>query len=122
MHIIRQIGSAELRNLSSSKTHCPFPGIAFLSGGQSEEDATLNLDAINRVQRYKPWTLTFSYGRALQASVWKTWAGKDENVKAAQQELLKRAKVINDTEQVGAVFEGTCSIKLVISNSFLSCE
>ncbi|KAL0867924.1 hypothetical protein ABMA27_008600 [Loxostege sticticalis] len=68
------------------------PGIAFLSGGQSEEEATLNLNAINKVQLKKPWTLTFSYGRALQASVWKTWAGKDENVKKAQAELLKRAK------------------------------
>ncbi|XP_028178677.1 fructose-bisphosphate aldolase-like isoform X2 [Ostrinia furnacalis] len=68
------------------------PGITFLSGGQSEEEATLNLNAINKVQMKKPWTLTFSYGRALQASVWKTWAGKDVNVKKAQEELLKRAK------------------------------
>ncbi|XP_049879140.1 fructose-bisphosphate aldolase-like [Pectinophora gossypiella] len=68
------------------------PGIAFLSGGQSEEEATANLNAINRVNLKKPWALTFSYGRALQASVWKTWAGKDENVKRAQLELLKRAK------------------------------
>ncbi|XP_028168381.1 fructose-bisphosphate aldolase 2-like, partial [Ostrinia furnacalis] len=66
--------------------------ITFLSGGQSEEEATLNLNAINKVQMKKPWTLTFSYGRALQASVWKTWAGKDANVKKAQAELLKRAK------------------------------
>ncbi|XP_073948099.1 fructose-bisphosphate aldolase-like isoform X1 [Choristoneura fumiferana] len=68
------------------------PGIVFLSGGQSEEEATLNLNAINRVQMKKPWALTFSYGRALQASVWKTWAGKDENVAKAQAELLKRTK------------------------------
>ncbi|CAK1590107.1 unnamed protein product [Parnassius mnemosyne] len=68
------------------------PGIAFLSGGQSEEEATINLNAINKVQMKKPWTLTFSYGRALQASVWKSWAGKDENVKKAQLELIKRAK------------------------------
>ncbi|KAJ0173241.1 hypothetical protein K1T71_011417 [Dendrolimus kikuchii] len=68
------------------------PGIAFLSGGQSEEEATINLNAINKVQLYTPWTLTFSYGRALQASVWKIWAGKDENVTKAQQELFKRAK------------------------------
>ncbi|XP_026490731.2 fructose-bisphosphate aldolase-like [Vanessa tameamea] len=68
------------------------PGIAFLSGGQSEEDATLNLNAINQVDMKIPWALTFSYGRALQASVWKTWAGVDANVKMAQQELLKRAK------------------------------
>lgn len=68
-------------------------GIAFLSGGQSEEEATLNLNAINQVPKMKPWALTFSYGRALQASVWKTWNGKDENKLKAQKELLKRAKV-----------------------------
>ncbi|XP_045454054.1 fructose-bisphosphate aldolase-like [Melitaea cinxia] len=68
------------------------PGIAFLSGGQSEEEATLNLNAINQVNMKKPWALTFSYGRALQASVWKTWAGKDGNVLKAQKELLKRAE------------------------------
>ncbi|XP_059048239.1 fructose-bisphosphate aldolase-like isoform X2 [Achroia grisella] len=68
------------------------PGITFLSGGQSEEEATLNLNAINSVPLKKPWALTFSYGRALQASVWKTWAGKDENVRKAQAELLKRTK------------------------------
>ncbi|KAG6463384.1 hypothetical protein O3G_MSEX013842 [Manduca sexta] len=68
------------------------PGIVLLSGGQSEEEATLNLNAINQVALKKPWVLTFSYGRALQASVWKIWAGKDENVAKAQQELIKRAK------------------------------
>ncbi|XP_044763066.1 fructose-bisphosphate aldolase-like [Coccinella septempunctata] len=68
------------------------PGITFLSGGQSEEEATQNLDAMNRYQGKKPWALTFSYGRALQASVLKAWGGKDENVAAGQQELLIRAK------------------------------
>ncbi|GAV03460.1 hypothetical protein RvY_13880-2 [Ramazzottius varieornatus] len=67
-------------------------GVVFLSGGQSEEDATVNLDAINKFQGKKPWKLTFSYGRALQASVLKTWAGKEENYKQAQEELIKRAK------------------------------
>lgn len=71
-----------------------FSGITFLSGGQSEEEATVNLNAVNQVPLYKPWVLTFSYGRALQASVWKAWAGKDQNVGAAQKELLKRTKVI----------------------------
>jgi len=66
-------------------------GITFLSGGQSEEDATLNLNAINQYAGKKPWPLTFSYGRALQASVLKAWGGKDENIKAAQTELIKRA-------------------------------
>jgi fructose-bisphosphate aldolase class I len=68
------------------------PGIVFLSGGQSEEDASLNLNAINLVPLHRPWALSFSYGRALQQSVLKAWQGKNENVKAAQIELLKRAK------------------------------
>lgn len=68
-------------------------GITFLSGGQSEEDATINLNAINNCPLLKPWALTFSYGRALQASVLKAWQGKDENIKAAQEQLMVRAKV-----------------------------
>lgn len=69
------------------------PGITFLSGGQSEENATLNLNSINQVKGVRrPWALTFSYGRALQASVLKAWGGKPENIPAAQAELLKRAK------------------------------
>lgn len=68
------------------------PGITFLSGGQSEESASVHLNAINRVPMYKPWALTFSYGRALQASVLQAWAGKKENICGAQQELMKRAK------------------------------
>jgi len=68
------------------------PGVVFLSGGQSEEDATLNLNAINQHPGKKPWALTFSYGRALQASVLDAWQGKDENVLKAQQALLQRAK------------------------------
>lgn len=65
----------------------------FLSGGQTEEEASVNLDAINKYSGKKPWALSFSYGRALQASVLKAWQGKQENVKAAQDELLKRALV-----------------------------
>jgi len=68
------------------------PGVTFLSGGQSEEDATVNLDAINRKPGKKPWALSFSYGRALQASVLAAWKGEKGNVKTAQDELLKRAK------------------------------
>jgi len=68
------------------------PGITFLSGGQSEEDATIHLDAINKCPGRKPWALTFSYGRALQASVLAAWKGAKDNVKAGQDELLKRAK------------------------------
>ena len=67
------------------------PGVTFLSGGMSEEDATLALNAINAFPGKKPWALTFSYGRALQQSVLKAWAGKKENVAVAQAELLSRA-------------------------------
>lgn len=73
------------------------PGITFLSGGQSEEEATVNLDAINKHAGKKPWALTFSYGRALQASVLAAWGAKDENIPLAQAELLKRAKVRQET-------------------------
>jgi fructose-bisphosphate aldolase class I len=68
------------------------PGVVFLSGGQSEEEASVNLSAINQYPGKKPWALTFSYGRALQASALKAWAGKPDQIKAGQQELLKRAK------------------------------
>ena len=66
------------------------PGIAFLSGGQSDEEATAHLDAINRVGGC-PWKLTFSYGRALQAAPQKAWSGRNENVAAAQRAFAHRA-------------------------------
>jgi fructose-bisphosphate aldolase, class I len=66
------------------------PGIAFLSGGQSDEDATAHLDAMNKSGGL-PWGLTFSYGRALQAAPQKAWAGKSENVAAAQRAFAHRA-------------------------------
>jgi fructose-bisphosphate aldolase class I len=65
-------------------------GIAFLSGGQSDEEATAHLDAMHRIGNL-PWRLTFSYGRALQAAPQKTWAGKPENVAAAQRAFTHRA-------------------------------
>ncbi|VDO94113.1 unnamed protein product [Heligmosomoides polygyrus] len=67
------------------------PGVVFLSGGQSEEEATQNLNAMNQYVAKKPWVLTFSYGRALQASCMAKWAGKDENVKEAQAVFIERA-------------------------------
>ncbi len=66
------------------------PGIAFLSGGQSDEEATAHLDAMNRIGDL-PWKLTFSYGRALQAAPQKAWAGKPDNVAAAQRAFAHRA-------------------------------
>lgn len=71
----------------------PLLGICFLSGGMSEEDATLNLNAINLCPLPKPWKLSFSYGRALQASALAAWSGKAANKKATQDAFMKRAMV-----------------------------
>jgi fructose-bisphosphate aldolase, class I len=68
------------------------PGIAFLSGGQSDEDATAHLNAMNGIGGL-PWPLTFSYGRALQAAPQKAWSGKAENVAAAQRAFTHRARM-----------------------------
>jgi fructose-bisphosphate aldolase, class I len=68
------------------------PGIAFLSGGQSDEEATAHLDAMNKIGGL-PWPLTFSYGRALQAAPQKAWSGKAENVAAGQRAFAHRAKM-----------------------------
>jgi fructose-bisphosphate aldolase class I len=68
------------------------PGIAFLSGGQSDQDATAHLDAMNKIGGL-PWPLTFSYGRALQAAPQKAWSGKTENVAAGQQAFTHRARM-----------------------------
>jgi fructose-bisphosphate aldolase, class I len=68
------------------------PGIAFLSGGQSTEEATAHLSAMNAGFNM-PWALTFSYGRALQASSLNAWAGKPENVAAGQRAFNHRAKM-----------------------------
>ena len=67
------------------------PGIAFLSGGQSDELATAHLNVMNQIKG-TPWNLTFSYGRALQAPALKAWSGKDENISSAQDAFMKRAK------------------------------
>ena len=68
------------------------PGIAYLSGGQSDEQATAHLDAMNRIGGF-PWKMTFSYGRALQAAPQKAWSGRTENVGSAQQAFAHRAKM-----------------------------
>src|SRR5262252_8922523 len=76
------------------KRHVPaaVPGIVFLSGGQSDEDATANLNAMN-ARGPHPWQLSFSYGRALQAPAIKAWGGKPENVEAGQRAYYHRAKM-----------------------------
>ena len=68
------------------------PGIAYLSGGQSDEEATANLDAMVRIGGF-PWKMTFSYGRALQAAPQRAWAGKRENVAKAQAAFAHRARM-----------------------------
>ena len=65
-------------------------GIAFLSGGQPDEDATLHLNEMNKYDN--DWNLTFSYGRALQQPALKAWSGKSENLKLGQQAFIQRAK------------------------------
>lgn len=87
-----QIAWYTVRTLS--RTIVPaLPGVCFLSGGQSEEDASLNLNAMNKISQLpRPWALTFSYGRALQSSVLKAWQGKPENVAEAQKALQVRAE------------------------------
>jgi fructose-bisphosphate aldolase class I len=66
------------------------PGIAFLSGGQSDEEATAHLNAVNAIGNL-PWKVTFSYGRALQAAPQKAWSGRSENVTAGQRAFTHRA-------------------------------
>src|SRR5690348_16521596 len=76
------------------RRHVPaaVPGIVFLSGGQSDEDATAHLNAMNAMGPH-PWELSFSYGRALQAPSLKAWGGKPENVEAGQRAYYHRAKM-----------------------------
>ncbi len=69
------------------------PGIAFLSGGQSDLEATSHLNAMNLLKKFTPWSVTFSYGRALQAAAMETWNGKSSNIEAAQQVVLHRARM-----------------------------
>ena len=70
------------------------PGIAFLSGGQSDEDATAHLNAMNQILgENSPWNLTYSFGRALQAPALKVWDGEVGNVSIAQKAFYKRAKL-----------------------------
>jgi fructose-bisphosphate aldolase class I len=92
----KQAGIAEVAEktirLLKSCVPAAVPGIAFLSGGQSDEEATAHLDAMNKIGGL-PWSLTFSYGRALQAAPQKAWSGKPENVDAGQRAFIHRAKM-----------------------------
>jgi fructose-bisphosphate aldolase class I len=90
--------------IRAMRRHVPaaVPGIVFLSGGQSDEDATANLDALNRVGG-QPWQLSFSFGRALQAAALTAWAGDPANMPAAQRVFAGRAV------ETGAARSGTYS-------------
>ncbi|XP_046611685.1 fructose-bisphosphate aldolase-like isoform X1 [Neodiprion virginianus] len=94
------------------------PGIAFLSGGQSEEDASVNLDAINKYPGKKPWTLTFSYGRALQASARSAWSGDPNQIAAGQEELVKRVKA-NGAACQGKYLAGSVSSEAARTSNFI---
>ena len=73
------------------------PGITFLSGGQSEERACKNLNAMNNIKDIKhPWSISFSFGRALQSTSLKLWNGQDENAEAAQANLVKIAQACSE--------------------------
>ncbi len=87
-----QVAENTLRVLKRSVPSA-VPSINFLSGGQSPQEATENLNAINLLANNAPWQLSISYGRALQQPVLTAWMGKAENKLAAQQALLKRAKL-----------------------------
>jgi len=88
------------------------PGIFFLSGEttldeDNEETATVNLNAMNKAYPNLPWSVSFSYGKALQKTAIVTWMGKDENVPAAQAALVARAKA-NSEATKGTYVAGSC--------------
>jgi fructose-bisphosphate aldolase class I len=89
---------ANVRQVAEATLHCfrravpaAVPGIVFLSGGQSDVEATAHLNEMNKLGG-GPWQLSFSYGRALQAPPLKAWGGKPENVPAAQKAYYHRAR------------------------------
>ncbi|MGZ8694206.1 MAG: class I fructose-bisphosphate aldolase [Gaiellaceae bacterium] len=93
------------RTLTCFRRHVPaaVPGIVFLSGGQTDEDATANLNAINQ-RGPQPWEISFSYGRALQAPALKAWGGLQDKVPAGQQAYYHRAK-LNGAARSGSYTE-----------------
>ncbi|BBC03177.1 fructose-bisphosphate aldolase class I [Bradyrhizobium japonicum] len=88
---VQEVAEKTIRLLRSC-VPAAVPGIAFLSGGQSDEEATAHLDAMNKIGNL-PWRLTFSYGRALQAAPQKAWSGKPDNVPAGQRAFSHRARM-----------------------------
>jgi fructose-bisphosphate aldolase, class I len=98
-----QVSDAEIarQTIHCFRRHVPaaVPGIVFLSGGQSEEEATRRLNEMNKLGPH-PWKLSFSYGRALQAAALKAWGGKTENIEAGRRAYYHRAKM-NSAAQTG---------------------
>ncbi len=88
---VGEVAAATLRTL---RRHVPpaVPGIVFLSGGQDHVKATEHLQAINMLERTQPWTLSYSYGRALQDEAMRAWQGKRDNLAAAQHAFYHRAR------------------------------
>ena len=86
-----EVAALTVRTLQRS-IPAAMPGVTFLSGGISEEDSSVYLNEINKIDRVGPWALTFSFSRAMQSSCLKTWDGKPENVEKAQEQLLARAR------------------------------
>ena len=99
----RQVSDEEIarQTIRCLRRHVPaaVPGIVFLSGGQSEEEATRRLNTMNAMGPH-PWKLSFSYGRALQAAALKAWSGHEENVEAGQRAYYHRARM-NSAAQTG---------------------
>ncbi len=88
-----EVSNATLRALKRS-VPAEVPGIVFLSGGQTSEDAIMNLNEIVKLKGDAPWQLSFSYLRALQEDARVAWAGKDENIDAAQQVFIKKLEMV----------------------------
>lgn len=93
-----EVAGSTLRALLNSVPK-EVPGVVFLSGGQSSEEATANLNEINRAKGESPWELSFSFGRALQMPALEAWRGEDANVDMAQEVFAKRAKLVSLARQ-----------------------
>lgn len=88
-----EVAEATVRTLRAT-VPTEVPGVVFLSGGQTPEQATANLQAIAKFKSEVPWQMSFSYARALQGSALEIWRGKPENMQKAQAEFLKRLKLV----------------------------
>lgn len=99
-----EVAQATLRTLRNSVPR-DISGIVFLSGGQDTDEATNNLNEINKIAKEEnvkadyPWQLSFSFGRALQEEAMKVWSGKDENILEAQKVFLSRAEIVSKARQ-----------------------